>query len=75
MHILADDAAFNTATPTPLLTTVEAAAYLGVAPGTLKNWRSQGRAPRAVIYKESPRPCIRYSKTALDQFISSKEER
>ena len=71
---LADDAAFNPAA-TPLFTTVEAAAYLGVAPGTLKNWRAAGRAPRAVIYKESSRPCLRYSKTALDEFIASKEER
>jgi hypothetical protein len=29
----------------PLLTTEEAAAYLGLAPQTLRNWRWQGIAP------------------------------
>lgn len=35
-------------TPTPLLTTEQAAAWLGVQPYTLRRWRSDGRGPRWV---------------------------
>jgi Helix-turn-helix domain len=49
------------------LNTAEAAAYLGFAPRTLEHWRHQGRGP--VFVRISP-GCVRYMKSALDDFIA-----
>lgn len=49
-----------------LLTEKEAAAYLGIAPGTLSVWRSTKRYP--LTFKKIGR-CVRYSIDDLDAFI------
>ena len=52
-----------------LLTPEEAAKYLTLFPGTLKQWRSQQRGPRYV--KVGGR--VRYRRDALDEFLQSRE--
>jgi len=49
------------------LTTVQAAAYLQLAPGTLPVWRCHGDGPKFVLVGTSPR----YLKTDLDAWIPS----
>lgn len=49
-----------------LLTEKEAAAYLGIAPGTLSVWRSTKRYP--LPFSKIGR-CVRYSIDDLDAFI------
>lgn len=51
-----------------LLTEKEAAAYLGIAPGTLSVWRSTKRYPLA--YHKIGR-CVRYSMDELEAFAAS----
>lgn len=41
-------AAASTTVPRLALTSTDAAAAIGIDPGTLRNWRSQGRGPRYV---------------------------
>lgn len=50
-----------------LLTSREAAAYLGRSPGTLANWRCQGRGPAF----SGSGPGIRYRKADLDAWINA----
>lgn len=50
------------------LTEEHAAKYLGVAPGTLKNWRSAGQGPR---YIKIHHRLIRYDLVDLDRFIEA----
>lgn len=38
----------STPIPAPLMTTEEAAGWLGVQPYTMRRWRSEGRGPRWV---------------------------
>lgn len=49
-----------------LLTDIEAAEYLGISPGTLRNWRSHNRGPR---YIRLGSRAIRYAFDDLDQHI------
>ncbi|MCM0755302.1 helix-turn-helix domain-containing protein [Desulfovibrio aminophilus] len=50
--------------PTPKLTTVEAAAYLRLQPGTLEVWRCRGRGP---AYQKLGRRVV-YDRSDLDAF-------
>lgn len=52
-----------------LARTAEAAEYLGVAPGTLRNWRSQGRGPKYIGRGSG----VRYAWRALDTWIAENE--
>ena len=53
-------------TPTsPWLTTEQAASYLSVSGGTLRNWRSSGAGPR---YRTVGR-IVRYHRDDLDAFL------
>lgn len=55
-----------------LLTTVEAARRLGIAPGTLCNWRTSGQGPVFVRLKGKGirgRGSIRYSAEDLARFV------
>lgn len=51
--------------PSPWLTTDEAAGYLSVAPGTLRNWRVDGQGPRANVVGR----IVRYHRDSLDAFM------
>jgi len=53
----------------PLLTTTEAAAYLGVAPETLNVWRCTKRYD--IPYIKVGR-LVKYRKSALDAFLESR---
>jgi len=53
--------------PTPKLTTVEAAAYLRLQPGTLEVWRCRGRGP---AYQKLGRRVV-YDRSDLDAFASA----
>ena len=50
----------------PLLTTQEAARRLGLAAGTLCNWRIRGQGPTYVRLGKA----IRYDESDLDRFIA-----
>jgi len=50
-----------------LLTVNEAAEYLRIAPGTLRNWHHAGRGPRVTNVGR----CIRYKRADLESFIST----
>lgn len=52
-----------------LLTTTEAAAYLGFDPGTLENWRYKQRGPRWVRIGRT----IRYDQADLDAWIAEQK--
>lgn len=47
----------------------EAAAYLGLSPQTLANWRSRGKGPAYSRLGGSGRPVIVYRKEDLDAFL------
>jgi len=49
------------------LDTVDAASYLGVAPGTLKNWRHRGEGPR---YRKIHGRLVRYHRGEIDKFVN-----
>ena len=49
----------------PWLTTDEAARYLSVAPGTLRNWRVDGQGPTANTVGR----IVRYHRNSLDAFM------
>jgi len=51
--------------PSPWMTTEEAAVYLSVAPGTLRNWRVDGLGPRANVVGR----IVRYHRDSLDAFM------
>lgn len=51
--------------PSPWMTTDEAAGYLSVAPGTLRNWRVDGQGPRANVVGR----IVRYHRESLDAFM------
>lgn len=53
------------------LTTEEAAAALGLALGTLINWRSQGKGPK--FLKPSP-GVVRYHIDAIDEWMTANEK-
>jgi len=55
----------------PLLTDKDAAKVLGVAPGTLRNWRPQGRGPAWVCVGDA----IRYSPQAIRDYIETRTRR
>ena len=48
----------------PLLNVDEAAGYLGVSPGTLRNWLSERRLPYVKVGR-----LTRISRRSLDEFI------
>lgn len=50
-----------------LLTTEDAAAYLGLRPGTLMDWRWQRTGPPWIRIS---RGCVRYDQTALDSWLA-----
>jgi len=60
---------FPTASPTPAaLTTPQAAAYLGLQPATLEQWRWNGRGPRFAKIGRS----VRYRQADLDAFLEAR---
>jgi predicted DNA-binding transcriptional regulator AlpA len=48
-----------------LLSNADAAAYLGISPGTLANWRANGDGPRVTWLGR----LVRYSLAELDLYI------
>ena len=53
-----------------LITNKEAAHYLGIAPGTLQNWRWLGKGPRFV--QVGPQ-AVRYRLSDLDSYIKDRQ--
>lgn len=52
--------------PEPLLTTSEAAAYLGTSPRTLEDWRLTGGGP---VFRKVGRRLVRYCRSDLACFV------
>jgi excisionase family DNA binding protein len=50
----------------PLLTTCEAATYLGTSPRTLEDWRLRGGGP---VYRKVGRRLVRYIPADLERFV------
>lgn len=50
----------------PLLTTAQAAAYLGLSPRTLEEWRLRGGGP---VFRKLGRRTVRYAHSDLADFI------
>lgn len=50
-------------------TTAEAAAYIRRSPGTLKNWRSQGRGPKYHKTGDTPQAEALYDYADLDAWV------
>lgn len=50
-----------------VMTEAEAAAYLGFAPNTLRQWRAEGIGPR---YSKPAGSAVRYSRDALDDWLA-----
>jgi len=57
--------------PGDLLTTKDAARFLGIEPRTLENWRWAGKGPRS---RKIGTRCIRYLRADLVAFIAVAEE-
>lgn len=57
----------------PLLSTSQAAEYLGLAPGTLRVWRHIGRVDQPAYVKCGTR--VRYSPGELARWVSTRTER
>jgi len=53
-----------------LLTTYEAARYLGMSPGSLSNWRSTGRGPTYIKLGSK----VMYRKAEVERFIQDKQK-
>ena len=52
-------------TASPWLTTEQAAAYLSMSAGTLRNWRMNGQGPRYSVVGR----IVRYHRDQLDAFL------
>ena len=52
----------------PLLTTSEAATYLGTSPRTLEDWRLRGGGP---MYRKVGRRLVRYRAADLEAFVEN----
>lgn len=53
----------------PLLTTQEAAAYIGLSPLTLKKWRRLNIGPE---YHRIGHKCVRYAKHIIDAWLDAR---
>jgi predicted DNA-binding transcriptional regulator AlpA len=54
----------------PLISEKETALMLGIHPGTLANWRSEGKGPEFVKLGDSPRAAVRYRLTVVQDWIA-----
>ena len=52
----------------PLLNTRDAAAFIGVAPGTLENWRHQGVGPRFLKSTPTRRGKVLYRQSDITEW-------
>ena len=58
---------------TRLLNNTQAAAMLGITPGTLKFWRHKGRGPRFVKLSNTPQSGVAYDEADVRAFIESRK--
>lgn len=59
--------------PGDLVTEIEAASILGLAVGTLRNWRaSQGQSGASLPFKKIGRRAVRYLRADIADFIAGK---
>ncbi len=56
---------------TAMLSTKEAAAYLGVKPDTLRQWRWMGTGPEYKKIGPSPKARVRYEPDALEKYLET----
>lgn len=57
--------------PDRLLTPKEAAARIGISPGTLKNWARIGKGPRRYPLSPSFGSAVRYSEAEVNAFVQA----
>lgn len=58
-----------------LMDTEQAAAYLGLSPRTLRQWRYEGRGPAYIKGAGGTNTSVRYLKADLDQWRQVRERR
>ncbi|UQE74698.1 helix-turn-helix domain-containing protein [Gordonia sp. PP30] len=58
-----------------LLSTLSAAAYIGMTPGTLRAWRKQGTGPAYVKTGDDDRAAVRYRRSDLDRWLDDRTVR
>lgn len=51
----------------------EAAALIGITPGTLKFWRCKGKGPRYIKLGSSPRAGVAYDPADVDAWVSARK--
>jgi predicted DNA-binding transcriptional regulator AlpA len=58
--------------PTSLLTTAQAAAYLGLQPQTLRKWRFTGEGPPYIRLGDSPRARVAYRVEDINSWLAAR---
>ncbi len=58
--------------PSPLLSSPEAARYLGIQQQTLRKWRLLGKGPRYVRLGDSPRSRVMYRLSELEAWVDER---
>jgi len=61
-----------TITPSPLLSSPEAARYLGIKPQTLRKWRLLGKGPKYVRIGDSLRSRVAYRLSDLEAWVEAR---
>jgi len=56
-----------------VLNNIEAAALIGVTPGTLKFWRCKGKGPRFIKLGSSPRAGVAYDPADVDAWLAARK--
>ncbi|WBT08118.1 helix-turn-helix domain-containing protein [Corynebacterium sp. SCR221107] len=57
----------------PMYTTNELADLLGMRPQSITNWRSRGKGPNFVYLGDGPRPAVRYTREAIEEFLKERK--
>ena len=56
----------------PLLTSRQAAAYLGIRPQTLRKWRVTGQGPRYIRLGDGPRARVAYRADDVREWLDAR---
>lgn len=60
-------------TALPLLSNADAAARIGVTPGTLKFWRHKGRGPKFIKFTDTDRGTVAYDPADVEAWLEARK--